>query len=183
MIHRTLVWKRHTPDLMKWKTKNKQTKKPQKCRWRDFRWVQTAERRDVLNREGSFGAEDIPAPWHDPAQPQRWLVIVILHLLDNLLLGRVCPDLWVSPLPVSVCFSAREVLWRRSCSIQVSPSLRLFLPLQLCMLAPVVASCLPNEWRGLHFPGHLDQFHSCIIICYPWSKHMPGCKDSINVES
>lgn len=45
MIHRTLVWKRHTPNLMKRKTKNKQTK-TQKCRWRDFRWGGISDSRE-----------------------------------------------------------------------------------------------------------------------------------------
>lgn len=135
-----------------------------------------------MNCEGLFGGEEeVPAPslhnHRDGESPSSHISCTTCSSS-----GRVCPALWVPPLPVSVCFSLREVLWRRSCCIQASPSLRPFLPLHLCMLAPAVVSCLPKEGRGLHFPDCLAPCHSCIVICYPRSKHMPACKDSINVE-
>ena len=78
-----------------------------------------------------------------------------------------------------LCLLLRKVLWRRSCCIQASPSLRPFLPLHLYMLASAVVSCLPKEGRGLHFPDCLAPFHSCIVICYPRSKPMPADRKSV----
>lgn len=83
------------------------------------------------------------------------------------------------PVPLTSRTTSRQ---DRSCCVQAPLSLRPFLPLHLCVLAPAVLSCLPKEGRGLHFPDCLAPFHSCIVICYPRSKHMPACKDSVNVE-
>lgn len=76
MIHRTLVWKRHTPKLMKWK---KEVEMEGFQMTPNSREKGSLELRGLVWRRGRSSSSI-------SAQPQRWRVTVFPHLLHDLLL-------------------------------------------------------------------------------------------------
>lgn len=102
---------KNTPGPTNLKTKNKPTNKTQKCRWRDFRQQREGMSWTTRARleQKTFQLHDVVLHNHrdgyhcHPTSPDNFLLL--WHGLSRLF--------WVSPLPVSVCFSPGEVLWRK----------------------------------------------------------------------